>query len=825
MNQSLRPQLGVMFAIVPILAVLYSIKKHGVAFKYKQVAENTFERILSQRNRRVFYSVLSIVFIMGSLSYLLLDLFINQKEIGYLIRFSGFLLLVGMIIYLLPFSSDNPRRQDFALSLLLASIMPAIYFHYNPYGYNNVIWTIPFFLIILTVIFNNWQMNIIVTASAVLSVIINFNAHGSMLVNIEKGDVLQRFAIYILLSIIIFVIGRLYHQRLNLHEMKIDQQEMLSSISYNLISVGPDNLDEKLEETLKCIGEHFGVDRVTHFEYSKDLDQIWLSGAWCGETMPSADASIVPIKASSFTWLVNEYEQNGKVVISDVNTLPREASAELEALVLKGSRSILSMPIRQNDRLLGFITLQAMMKKAEWAKDEQNLLLLVTNALADAIVKVESEKKISYMAYYDALTGLANRTYFGLQLDKMIEIARRKNKLIGVLFFDLDEFKSVNDTMGHDSGDQLLKEISNRLSQTTRKTDSVCRFGGDEFLIILPMMENIEEIESAAENMMKAFKAPTRIKEQEFFVTASCGIAVYPLDGTCSEMLIKSADMAMYEAKGNGKNSYSFWTPVMKEAVQEKMKLTNDLYRAIEQEEFILYYQPQVHIESGRIIGLEALIRWQHPERGLISPGLFIPLAEQTGLIHKMGEWVLKTACAQNKEWQEKGYDPGVMAVNLSVEQFRGNRLIEVIEKALEESGLDPKFLELEITESVAIKEPNYIVKMLRDMKALGVSISIDDFGTEYSSLSRLKELPIDRLKLAMEFVRGIDMGEKDEAIAVVIINLAKSLGMRVIAEGVEKETQLNFLKSRVCDEVQGFYFYHPMPADEVEKILTTKLT
>lgn len=332
--------------------------------------------------------------------------------------------------------------------------------------------------------------------------------------------------LYILIAVVVYYINRVYMARILEFEKLNLQQEMLSSISSNLISVSPDNLDEKIEQTLKSIGEHLGADRASYYEYSKDLDQAHLNNAWHHESMSAAEVSKDPIKESSLVWLVNEFEQNGKVCISDVSTLPREASLELEALGMKGSRSIISMPIRQNDRLLGFITLQSKMKKTEWAKDEQNLLMLVTNALADAILKVESEKKITYMAYYDALTGLANRTYFGLQLDKMIELARRKNKLTGVLFFDLDEFKSVNDTMGHDSGDQLLKEISNRLSQTIRKTDSVCRFGGDEFLIMLPMMENVEEIESAAEKVMKAFKAPTRIKNQEFSVTASCGISV-----------------------------------------------------------------------------------------------------------------------------------------------------------------------------------------------------------------------------------------------------------------------------------------------------------
>lgn len=264
----------------------------------------------------------------------------------------------------------------------------------------------------------------------------------------------------------------------------------------------------------------------------------------------------------------------------------------------------------------------------------------------------------------------------------------------------------------------------------------------------------------------------------------------------------------------------TYCTPVMKEAVQKKVQLSNELYRALEKGELIVHYQPQIHIESEEIIGVEALVRWNHPERGVLYPKSFIELAEQTGLIHPIGEWILKTACRQNREWQEKGYQPMMMAINLSVEQFRGPSLLNLVEKALKESGLEAKYLELEITESIAVREPEYVVEILHSLKKLGVSISIDDFGTEYSSLSRLKELPIDHLKMAMEFVHGIDKGTKDEAIVVIIIDLARRLGLKVIAEGVEKESQLKFLKNRVCDEVQGYYYYRPMPAEEIEKIL-----
>jgi EAL domain-containing protein (putative c-di-GMP-specific phosphodiesterase class I) len=319
---------------------------------------------------------------------------------------------------------------------------------------------------------------------------------------------------------------------------------------------------------------------------------------------------------------------------------------------------------------------------------------------------------------------------------------------------------------------------------------------------------------------MGAFNRPMYVGEHEFFITASAGIAIYPDDGRDSNTLKKNADLAMYEAKELGKNQAAFCTAGLKEDVERRVQLSNLLYRALENRELVLYYQPLVDIATKKIIGVEALLRWDHPELGMISPGVFIPLAEQTGLINPIGRWVLETACRQNKAWQDAGLAPLRLAVNLSVEQFHDPNLVEIVGETLNDTGLEAQYLELEITESIAIRETGYICQILQKLKTLGVLIAIDDFGTKYSSLARIKQLPIDRIKMAMEFVHGISVSEKDEAIAKVIINLASNLGLKVIAEGVETESQFEFLKSRVCDEVQGYYFYRPMPAADLERLL-----
>ncbi|MGO5054085.1 sensor domain-containing phosphodiesterase [Lachnospiraceae bacterium LCP25S3_G4] len=510
---------------------------------------------------------------------------------------------------------------------------------------------------------------------------------------------------------------------------------------------------------------------------------------------------------------------NKLVSIEDVGKLPDEASTEKEQLTRQGVKSAIVIPIEEDGEMLGFLGLDSVRSHKSWSNYHIKLLKILSNLLTDGLTKIRSEKKIEYMAYYDHLTGLPNRTLFSDRLTQAIHLAKRNEKYIGVIFIDLDSFKMVNDTMGHSAGDTVLKEVSRGLENRLRKTDTVARFGGDEFLVLVNNLTDDEDIIKVVENLMGIFADPFDVNGKEFYITGSAGVSVYPFDGEDAETLIKNADIAMYMAKSRGKNQYALCTVDMKEEVKQNIKLSNHLCRVQERDELTLYYQPQIQLNTGQIIGLEALLRWNHPEIGMILPNTFIPLAEMNGTINGIGEWVLRSAVRQNKLWQDKGYPPLRMAVNLSVIQVNNPCFINIVEGILHETGLSPKYLELEITESIATKEAGNIAGVLNRLKQLGVSISIDDFGTEYSSLNRLKELPVDRIKIDMQFVQGIEVNEKDQAITKVIINLAKSLGLEVVAEGVETAPQLEFLNQRMCDEVQGFYFYKPMPAEEIEKL------
>ncbi|SPF55898.1 putative Diguanylate cyclase [Candidatus Desulfosporosinus infrequens] len=434
-------------------------------------------------------------------------------------------------------------------------------------------------------------------------------------------------------------------------------------------------------------------------------------------------------------------------------------------------------------------------------------------------VIIAKEEEVYQLAFNDHLTGLPNRRLFYDRLGQAILHAARNEQSFEILFLDLDGFKMINDTMGHAMGDELLKKVAERLSNTLRNNDVIARVGGDEFLILIHNAPNKESIEKVCKNIINVIKEPFEFPTNEIYITTSIGVSIYPQDGDNVETLVKNADIAMYVAKENGKGKYAFCNELMKKNLDEVMMLSNDLYRALESNELEIYYQPQVDSRSGSIIGMEALLRWNHPKLGLIGPCDFIPIAEKTGLIVSIGEWVLRTACTQTKAWQDSGFPNLSIAVNLSVNQISSRKLVNQVSKILIETGISPKYLELEITESIFMKDISAIVDTLKELKSLEIRIAIDDFGTDYSSLSYLKKLPLDRIKIAKTFIDGINLNHIDESIISAIIVLGKRLGLDLIAEGVETEGQLQFLQTQMCDEIQGYYFYRPMPVQEIDKL------
>ncbi|MCH7998066.1 MAG: EAL domain-containing protein [Chloroflexi bacterium] len=452
--------------------------------------------------------------------------------------------------------------------------------------------------------------------------------------------------------------------------------------------------------------------------------------------------------------------------------------------------------------------------------DERGELAGAVVTFRDITERKQAEETIKHLAYHDALTNLANRTMFEDRLVVTLAQARRKRRMAAVMFLDLDQFKVVNDTVGHALGDRLLQSVAERLTGLVRDGDTVARVGGDEFTLLLAEVERVEEVAEVAERVLDALRQPWVLNGHEFRITTSIGIAMFPSDGEDADSLLSNADTAMYRAKDQGRDNYKLYTPAMNARIVERLALENSLRHGLERGEFLVYYQPQVDIASGKIVGMEALVRWQHPERGLVFPAEFIPVAEETGLIVPLGEWVLRTACAQNKAWQEAGFPPMRMAVNLSARQFQQRDLIEEVDEVLKETGLEARWLQLEITEGVAMQDVESNIAVLRKLREMGVQIAIDDFGTGHSSLSYLSRLPIDVIKIDQSFVQDMTTDPNDAAIARSIIVMAHNLKLKVIAEGVETEEQLAFLKKRRCDEMQGYLFSKPAPAEAFEEML-----
>ena len=435
----------------------------------------------------------------------------------------------------------------------------------------------------------------------------------------------------------------------------------------------------------------------------------------------------------------------------------------------------------------------------------------------------KNTEQVRYLAYHDALTGLPNRSLLQDRLAQATASARRRREKVALLFLDLDRFKIINDSLGHSIGDLLLKEVAERLKKWAREQDTVARLGGDEFVVVLTAQKDIADVAVAADRLMKAMTTEFTVQGHLLSSTCSLGISVFPDHGTDGEALIKNADAAMYCAKDNGRNNVHFFTPDMNIRAVERLTLGNNLRLALERKELFLEYQPQVEVATGRITGAEALLRWRQPELGLVPPNKFIPIAENSGLILPIGEWVLRTACTQARQWQDEGLAPLPVAVNVSAVQFRQERFLQVIRNVLDETGLPPQYLELELTEGLLLSNSEVMLSMLQELREWGVKLSIDDFGTGYSSLSYLRQFPVYKLKIDRSFVQAMAVNPDDAAITTTIINMAKSLNLKVIAEGVENEEQLSFLRAHDCDEVQGYYFSRPLAAaDFAEKLRST---
>lgn len=807
------PQLAPVFGLIPSMAIFYFIKRYGLMRSLESPGDEA-DRILSEANLAKLFQILSLVFVYGGCLHFAAQYFFNRESLASALSFSTLFIVIAMVLQIIQRAPISVNLKETAFILILSISTLSVILRFVELA-SVTVWAIAFIVLIVCILFAKQRMMVLSGIVILFTQIWVWITVPVTSVTVDGSDHLARIGILLLAFLLAYYVNRLFIQRLDEIRARIRFQKTISQISADFVSVSESSLNVKTVNMLGLCGE--GI-RAEHAYFVSLIPEPKIIER-CKEGVEPAYNLVSDLHGGGFLWWMDQVQKSEVIHIPDVKKLPPEAYLEKSLFRQYDIKSLLSIPVEYQGRLLGLLLFGTANSANIWHENHLELVQIVANILADAMIKVEAEKEINYLAYYDGVTGLPNRTLFKDRLRQSLPLARRTGKLVGVVFLDLDSFKAVNDSIGHEGGDVILKKVSDRLSSSLRQYDTVARFGGDEFLIALNQIDRIDDIKKIANHIMQTFALPFDVDDQEFFISASAGIAVFPFDGEEADILIKNADLAMYVSKNKGKNQYTLCSYTMKDDMLKKMTLTNGLYRALERNELVLYYQPMVNISTRKIMGLEALIRWNHPDFGMIPPSAFIDLAEQTGLIRPIGQWVLQTACRQNKEWQVLGLPPIRIAVNLSVEQFRDPELISIVARTLGDTGLEPKYLELEITESASHDRDN-IMRVLHELKKLGVSIAIDDFGIEYSSLSRLKVLPVDRIKIDMQFVQGITESDKDEAIAKTIVQLAKNLKLNVTAEGVETQSQFEFFKKQMCDEVQGFFFFKPMPVEEVEDIL-----
>ncbi|HLB17060.1 MAG TPA: EAL domain-containing protein [Burkholderiales bacterium] len=574
-----------------------------------------------------------------------------------------------------------------------------------------------------------------------------------------------------------------------------------------------------LEAVIRAICEAEGWECGRYFSLDESAGVMRFSAAWSvpGAAMERFIAGSRELAFAPGIGLVGRVWQSGEPLwVVDVGKEPGVSAKTLARDA--GIHGALVFPVRSEGKTVGVLAINSKVREP----DERLLQAMraIGSQVGQFLQRRQAEGRLAYLAQYDGITGLPNRNLLRDRLDQAIQRARREAKQVAVLFADLDRFKLVNDTLGHQVGDQLLAEVGTRLRALVRASDTVSRFSGDEFVVVLPDLARAEDAGTVASKLLDGLTAPFSLGGRETVVNLSIGIALCPADSDDAESLLKAADAAMYRAKEAGRGRYCFFTAEMNRQSEARLQLQTELRRALERREFRLVYQPKVELPSRRVCGVEALLRWQHPERGMVSPAEFIPVLEETGLIVPVGEWVIEAACAQINAWRSAGLAPLPVAVNVSARQLELKDLDRQIVALIASSGVDPALLEIEITESYLMKDPEHAIRVLRNLREAGIGISIDDFGTGYSSLAYLTRLPVSALKVDRSFVRDATTDANAAAIVRTVVDLAHNLGFVVVAEGVETEEQVAFLADQGCDLAQGYRFGKPVPPDEIAALL-----
>lgn len=809
------PQLGPTMIMLPALAMFYCIRRYGLMRQLPKNIGAVDNQLLSEYvQARLFYYLAMASFFGGIVSFAAL-FFESQTILPITLVLSAVPMVAGIIIYVARNLDLKAEYKDAIAGVVVAITLPVLTVLIYEYT-DTHLWNLPIIFVLIAITFSNKKIIVLTGVAVLFSLIWPWVHYPVLPLFFTRVDHALRMIIMAAVFCFVLYVNHIFKQAIMENKEKANKEKLLSDLSSVLMTANEGNVDVKIKEVMVLWGKQLQADCLDI--YFLDDGQRTVKSAYqgCASTAPGfAEKEEIFAAATALSRLWGEAEPGS----ADADALAGSETEKQWAAKIKDG-TLMIIPLKNADRLIGIVAVEKAAGGTEWKEEQQKTCHVVARMVTDVWLRIEADRKIKHEAYYDSLTGLPNRQHFIDRLRQAISMAMRTDKLIGVFFIDIDSFKFVNDTMGHAGGDLLLQQLGQRMRKSVREYDVVARFGGDEFLIMVPQAGDIAGIERVAAKVLENLQEPIAVREQKFFISVSMGIAVFPMDGDEPDALLKHADIAMYVSKEIGKNRYALCSAAMKKDAHVSVTLANDLHWALERNELFLHYQPQVETATGEITGVEALLRWRHPHLGMIGPSIFVPLAEKSGHIGSIGAWVIAQACLQNKRWQAAGLKPITMAVNLSPGQFMDAHLLEVVQNALKKSGLSPEYLELEITESIATRDFQNIAHTMDKLKAIGVKITIDDFGSGYSSFDRFKGMPVDKLKVDMRFVHGIGTGNKDEEIIKVILQLGRTFGIKVLAEGVEEEKQLLFLRENSCDEIQGYYFYKPMSAVRMEEVL-----
>ncbi len=806
-------QLAPILMTIPIGLSFYCLKRYGFMKPIQNEGLSDAQGNISVATRMRLYQYLALGFFFSGFVSFVMTYFTGRKSLEEIFAFGGFLFLCGILLVSFQYLKLTSNVRDWLSGGVMGSAILVTNLSYSAADPLTG-WMLPVALILITVLFGQKRLLASVGVATLISLVVVAVRATTVVVYFNWVDHLIRLIVLAVVLFFAFYINRTFNRVIQENQEKTGQQKLLSEINALFLKVSEQNVEKKMETMLGLCGDQFAAQHVLLLIVHEDGPHEGYQ--WFLE--PQREALLKPLVYRYFELMpVSELFAMMPEQFRVIKNLPSSESAGTAALPTQwGITAQMIQPLGDaQEGFRGFLWFARFDREAVWKNDYQEFMTILHHSIIEIDRKLMVEKAITYQANYDGITGLMNRAYFTVRLNQAVSA----DLDIAVIFIDVDGFKTINDTFGHDVGDQILMVIGQRITNVLDKADFSARFGGDEFAV---MVHQRRGLTSTIDKIQQEFLEPIRLNSRKLFLTLSIGIAQAPEDGERAEELMKHADLAMYHAKENGKNKAVFCSSELKAAQNREMALSNDLYQAIEQGQLSLHYQPQVDGRTGEIVGLEALARWYHPQLGMVSPGIFIPIAEKNGLINELGDWVLREACRQNKAWEMMGLGPMRISVNFSLIQFMAAGIVPRIAAAIQEFDLKPKTLVVEITESINVYDFTQIDQTVQDLKQLGIAISIDDFGTEYSSLDRLKNLPVDEIKIDKRFIDGLPKDVSSIGIIRAIIALAVIFDLELVAEGVETGEQLEFLLAAGCRVIQGYYFYPPLSAEAVGDLLRT---